>query len=187
MIKEKIKLILQEIDFVLKDLDQYQVDLLTREILKAKVIVVAGAGRMGMGAKGFAMRLGHLGKRAYTIGDSTLPAIQKGDLLIVCSGSGETQTIYDVAMLGKQNGARIALISSYIDHNKSKMAKIAHIVLVINAPSKIKQIEGFTSIQPMTTLNEQCLTIFFDALVLILMENMHQTHELMWQRHSILE
>lgn len=187
MIKQKTKIILKEINTVLKDIDQYQVNLLIVEILKARVIIVCGAGRVGMAAKGFAMRLGHLGKRAYTIGDSTLPSIKKGDLLIVCSGSGETQTIYDLAVLGKQNGGRVALISSYIDHNKSKMAKIANTVLVINAPSKLKQINGFMSIQPMTTLNEQCLIILFDALVLMLMEKLHQTHESMWERHSNLE
>ena len=41
--------------------------------------------------------------------------------------------------------------------------------------------------QPMTTLNEQSLSLFFDALVLKLMDKMNETHDTMWARHSNLE
>lgn len=179
--------ILKEIDYVLSQVDEYHVELLIQEIRKAKTIVLCGAGRVGMAAKGFAMRLGHLGLKAYMLGDATVPALKKGDLLIACSGSGETQTIYDLVVRSKESNARIALVSSYIDHNKSRMAKIADTVVVINAPSKTTKIEGFSSIQPMTTLNEQCLGIFFDSVVLMLMERLNETHETMWKRHSNLE
>jgi 6-phospho-3-hexuloisomerase len=187
MIKQHIKTILTEINHVLKDIEDYQVDLLTDEILSAKAIVIVGAGRVGMAGRGFSMRLGHLGFNAYAIGDSTVPKVKKGDLVVVCSGSGETQTIYDMAEIAKKNGARLALISSYIEHRKSRMAKIADTVLVINAPNKAAKIKGFSSVQPMTTLNEQCLTIFFDAFVLILMKKLKETHNTMWERHSVLE
>jgi len=187
MLKQKTKVILQEIDSVLKNVDDSQVQLLINEIKKSKTIITCGAGRVGLVARGFAMRLGHLGLRAYTVGDSTVPTIKKGDLLLVCSGSGETQTIYDLLVRGKENGARIVLVSSYIDHQKSRMAKASDVVVVINAPTKVKQINGFQSVQPMTTLNEQCLQIFFDSLVLILMEQMNETHTTMSRRHSILE
>jgi len=186
-IHDKVHLILTEIEYVLNEIDSYQVELFIKEILKAKKIVVCGAGRVGMVARGFAMRLGHLGLTAYTVGDSTVPSIGKKDLLIACSGSGETQTIYDLVIRAKETGTRIALVSSYIDHNKSRMARLADTVLVINAPSKTKKISGFTSGQPMTTLNEQALQIFFDALVLLFMEQMDESHETMWNRHSILE
>jgi len=179
--------ILSEIQYVLNQVDEYHVNLLIKEITSAKTIVVCGAGRVGMAARGFAMRLGHLGYKAYTVGDSTVPSIGKKDLLIACSGSGETQTVYDLVLRAKETGSRVALVSSYIDHNKSRMARIADTVLVINAPTKKKQINGFASVQPMTTLNEQCLQIFFDALVLLLMEEMGETHDTMWDRHSILE
>lgn len=187
MIKKKITRILQEIQKVLELVDDEHVDLALKEIITAKKIVLCGAGRMGMVAKAFATRLGHLGLSTYTIGDSTVPKIGKKDLLIVCSGSGETQTIFDIALSAKQHRARILLFSSYIDHNKSRIAKIADKVVVINAPSKIKQLQGFTSVQPMTTLYEQSLFIFFDALVLLLMEKLHKTEKDLWDRHSILE
>ncbi|MDO8657565.1 MAG: 6-phospho-3-hexuloisomerase [Candidatus Levybacteria bacterium] len=187
MIKNNVAIILKEINAVLKNVDEYQVDLAIKEILKARSIVLCGAGRMGLMTRAFAMRLGHLGLKAYFLGDSTVPAIGKKDLLIVCSGSGETQTIYDMALIGKKCGSRILLVTSYIDHYKSRIAKIADTVVVINAPSKTKKIKGLVSIQPMTTLYEQCLLIFLDALVLLLMKKSGQSFEDMFCRHSKLE
>jgi hypothetical protein len=39
----------------------------------------------------------------------------------------------------------------------------------------------------MTTLNEQSLGLFFDTVVLLLMEKMGESHDTMWARHSNLE
>lgn len=183
-IKSNIEKILQEISFVFSKIDEKRVEVLSEAIIKAPKIVLCGAGRVGMATRGFGMRLGHLGHNAYTLGDSTVPSIAKGDLFLVSSGSGETQTIYDLVVRAKENGATIALVTG---RSKSRMGKLADIIVVIRAPSKTKPLNGFTSIQPMTTLNEQSLGIFFDALVLCLMEKMSETDESMWARHSNLE
>lgn len=184
MIRKTIKEILQEINMVLSTIDQKEVKELINEILSAKKIITIGAGRMGLVARGFAMRLGHLGLQSYTTADTTIPAIGKADLLIVCSGSGETQAIYDLAVIGKKHGVRICLLTG---NPNSRISKLADIIVQIKAPSKVKSVEGFESIQPMTTLNEQCLMIFFDALVLGLMKELNETNETMWSRHSNLE
>lgn len=185
---EDIKLVLfsiiNEIWLVLGKVDDRQVEELVSQILKAKKIVAAGAGRVGMAIRGFGMRLGHFGFNSWTLGDSTVPGIAKGDLLIVASGSGETQTIYDIAKIAKDNGAGLALITG---NPESRMGKLADVIVQIKAPSKTKPIEGFKSIQPMTTLNEQCLGLFFDGVVLKIMQKTGQTHETMWGRHSNLE
>lgn len=184
MMKENIQTILGEIKAVLEPLDEDDVVVLRYEILKAKKIVVCGAGRVGMAIRGFGMRLGHLGLQAFTLGDSVVPGIGQGDLLLVASGSGETQTIFDLVEIAKKNGARIGLVTG---NPESRMGRLADVVVQIKAPSKTKAVEGLTSIQPMTTLNEQSLGIFFDALVLELMEKMNETHDTMWARHSNLE
>lgn len=184
MFSKKILIILKEMATVLSGVDEHQITAFLTEILKAQTIVVCGAGKVGLMARTFAMRLGHLGLKAYTLGDSTLPGIREGDLLLVCSGSGETQTIYDLAVIGKKNGARLALVTGNPD---SRIGRLADTVVKMQAPSKTKPVEGFISIQPMTTLNEQCLLIFFDALVLILMNKMGESHDTMWARHSNLE
>lgn len=184
MIQQNIERILDEIKMVLGVVNENEAVSLRDEILKANKIVVCGAGRVGMAIRGFGMRLGHLGLQAFTLGDSTVPGIGKGDLLLIASGSGETQTIYDLVEIGKKNGAKVGLVTG---NPESRMGKLADVVVQIKAPSKTKAVEGLASIQPMTTLNEQSLGIFFDALVLDLMEKMGETHDTMWARHSNLE
>lgn len=184
MIQPRVKQILGEIEKVLGSVSPEHVEVLLDELLEAKTIVAVGAGRVGMMTRSFAMRLGHFGLRAFMWGDATVPGIGAGDLLLVSSGSGETQTIYDLVAIAKKNGARIALITG---NPTSRMAQLADTVVQLSAPSKVKAVDGFTSIQPMTTLNEQCLLIFFDALVLLLMERLGETHETLWARHSNLE
>jgi 6-phospho-3-hexuloisomerase len=182
--KTKIEIILNEIKTVLTKVDDSQVDTLINEIGAANKIVVCGAGRVGMAIRGFGMRLGHLGLNAYTLGDSTVPGSGEGDLLIVASGSGETQTIFDLVMIASKNKARIAVITG---NPVSRIGKLGNTVIKITAPSKTKAVENFISVQPMTTLNEQCLGLFFDAVALKLMDKMGETHDTMWARHSNLE
>jgi 6-phospho-3-hexuloisomerase len=183
-IKQKIGLILGEIAQVLDMINQSEVDQLITEINMANKIVVCGAGRVGYAIRGFGMRLGHMGYKAYALGDTTVPSIAEGDLLIVASGSGETQTIFDLVSIAKKNRARIAAVTGNPD---SRIGKLGDTVLKIAAPSKTKAIEGFISVQPMTTLNEQCLGLLFDAIVLQLMDQTLETHDTMWNRHSNLE
>lgn len=183
-IQYKIQSVLQEVQTVLGKVDPGEVEKLIEELLRAKTIVVCGAGRVGMMTSCFGMRLGHLGLKAFTWGDSTVPGLGPDDLLLVSSGSGETQTVYHLVEVAKENNVRIALITGNPD---SRMGRLANTIVRIPAPSKVKSIEGFTSIQPMTTLNEQCLLLFFDSLALLLMERMGENHDTMWTRHSNLE
>lgn len=182
--QNKIDFVLNEIKTVLSKVDENEVDLFIKEILGAKKIVVCGAGRVGMAIRGFGMRLGHLGFTAFTLGDSTVPSIAESDLLIVASGSGETQTIFDLVSIAKKNNAKIAAVTG---NPESRIGKLANVVVKLEAPSKTKRVDGFVSIQPMTTLNEQCLGIFFDTVVLKMMETMGESHDTMWNRHSNLE
>jgi 6-phospho-3-hexuloisomerase len=184
MINSKIKIIIEEVEGVLNQVKHSQVEDLIAEILAAEKIVVCGAGRVGFAIRGFGMRLGHLGLTVYAVGDTTIPSIDSGDLLIVASGSGETQTIFDLVDIGKKNGCRVVSITGGSD---SRIARKSDAIVIVPAPSKTKPLEGRKSVQPMTTLNEQCLILFFDAVVLLLMDRMDETHETMWSRHSNLE
>ncbi len=137
-----------------------------------------------MAIRGFGMRLGHLGLRAYALGDTTLPSIREGDLLIAASRSGQTQTIADLVTIAKKNKARLALVTGT---SKSRMGKLADTTVLVQAPSRTSTVDGFATVQPMTTLSEQSFGIFFDALILVLMQRMGESHETMWARHSNLE
>ena len=184
MAKKQVEVILGEISKVLSKLDNNEVNKLTEAIRSANKVVLAGAGRVGLAVRGFAMRLGHLGLISHMLGDATVPSIAEEDLLLVASGSGETETIYQIVNLAKKNKARVALITG---NPESRMGKLADVIVKVSAPSKTKAIEGLVSVQPMTTLNEQSLSILLDAIVLRLMEDMNETHDTMWRRHSNLE
>ncbi|MCF7871718.1 SIS domain-containing protein [Candidatus Woesearchaeota archaeon] len=183
-INEKVNVIINEISHVFSHSDFSNISEFIDKILKSKKIVCIGAGRVGYATRGFAMRLKHLGLDSYMLGDSNVPNISENDLLLVSSGSGETQTIFDVVEIAKKNRAVVCLITG---NEESRMAKLADVVLLLKAPSKIKDVEGLISVQPMTSLNEQCLGLFFDAVVLLLMEKLNESHETMWERHSNLE
>ena len=176
--------ILGEISSVLKKINQDEIKDLIGLISNSKTIVTCGAGKVGMAIKGFSMRLGHFGYKSFHIGDTTLPSIGEGDLFIVASGSGETQTIYDLTKIAKSNNAIVFAITSNL---QSRIGLLSDALILLDAPSKTKKVDGFTSIQPMTTLNEQCLTILFDSIVLNMMDATGETHDTMWNRHSNLE
>lgn len=184
MIHSNLQNILKEIEIVVSKVDQAECDSMITSILNSEKIVWVWAWKVGMATKWFIMRLWHFGHNAWFLGDTTVPHVWKWDLLLVVSGSGETQTIYDLLVIGKNNWATIALVTGNPD---SRMGKLADIILKVTAPSKTKEVDGFKSIQPMTTLNEQSLQILFDALVLEIMEKSGETHDTMWARHSNLE
>ena len=65
-------------------------------MLNAKRVYVAGAGRSGIIARAFALRLLHLGYDVYVVGETITPALKPGDMLVVFSGSGETHSIASI-------------------------------------------------------------------------------------------
>ena len=82
-----------EIREVLKGADPAQTEKLESEVLKAKKILVGGAGRSLLSMKFFAMRLMQFGFPTYLVGEVCTPSIREGDLLILGSISGSTPVI----------------------------------------------------------------------------------------------
>jgi 6-phospho-3-hexuloisomerase len=176
--------VLSAIRNVLKSIDDYDVRRHIDSIRKANRIVVHGAGRMGIMSSTFAMRLAQLWFNSHVLGDATTPGIGEGDLLILSSGSGETQTVYDVAAIAQKTGATIALITA---RPESRMGRLANLIVKFSVPTKIDAASGPSSIQPMTTVSDQSLLILFDIVVIILMEETPQVSEDLWKRHRNLE
>ena len=176
--------VLAEIRTVLESADDASMARLVEAVLQANRIVVHGAGRVGIVCSAFAMRLAQMGFRSHMLGEPTTPAIGGGDILLLCSGSGETQTVYQVALLAKQHGARIVLITA---RPESRIGRLADVVVPLSAPTKLGSSQGPPSIQPMTTVAEQSLMIFLDMVVLLLMRATQQTSEDLWRRHRNLE
>lgn len=60
-------------------------------------LFVIGAGRSGLVGRAFAMRMMQLGLNAFVVGETTTPALEKGDLLMTISRSGRTRTVLETA------------------------------------------------------------------------------------------
>jgi len=148
---------------------------LVSSISNCRRIFVAGCGRSGLMAKAFAMRLVHLGRQAYVVGDATTPAFGAGDLLVVCSGRGGNKTLCRFAQEAKNAGGRCAAVTASPD---SPLAQLAETIVVFPAKES-KQFGG--------SRFEQSLLIFFDALVIILADAAGTTYEEMAARHANIE
>ncbi|MBU3935620.1 SIS domain-containing protein [Patescibacteria group bacterium] len=184
MIKKYLKQIITELTQASDLFANINISKLQKNIISSNHIVCCGAGRMGYASRAFSMRLSHLGFKSFYFEDTNVPHLSTKDILIIASGSGQTKTMLNLAQIAKKNKVKIALITC---NSKSLIAKIANIVIKIDTPSKTDKHPRITSIQPMTTLTEQFLFIFYDALVLSLMNKLHLSSTDLSTRHSNLE
>lgn len=192
--KDSINAILNNIENAVDYLDEDTVEDFENEILKSENIFVTGAGRSGLAAKAFAMRLMHLGLSAYVVGETISPAIHKNDCIIAISGSGETNTIVSAAKIAKSRGSRVLAVTSYPD---STLGQLTDSYLLVKGRTKQevddenymkRQIHGnYTSLTPLGTAFELTTLVFLDAIVSELMEKMQQTENDLINRHAVLE
>ena len=182
--QEKAFTVLDELGKVFKKINEKEVDDFTEAIIKAKRVFVVGAGREGISSRAFAMRLMHLGKEAHWVWDDTCPNVEKGDLLIANSGSGEVISVYNVAKLAKEAGASVITVTANPDGRVAKLSEVVvHLPAEVWGPGK----DTVSSIQPMGCLFEQSLLILHDLMVLILMEKMGVSASQMAKRHRNVE
>ncbi len=159
-----------------------QVESLIRRILSANKIYVAGAGRSRLMLQAFAMRLMHLGFRAYVVGEIATPAVEPGDLVIMGTGSGETESLVVMARKVKKLGVELAVITIYPD---SRVGSQADLVLQINGKSG-KVATTNTSVQPGGNLFEQSMLILLDCSIISIAE-MGNIDTSKFKRHANLE
>ena len=89
--------ITKELEATLGSIKEEQTVQLVDCIQQAKRIFIAGRGRSGLMVNCFAMRLMHMGKKVFVVGEIVTPSIEKGDLLLIASGSGETGSLVSMA------------------------------------------------------------------------------------------
>ena len=194
IMKTSIKAILDNIVTAEEYLDEKAIDEFENIIIGAKNIFVTGAGRSGLAAKAFAMRLMHLGLSAYVVGETISPAIYADDCIIAISGSGETNTIVSAAKIAKNRGSKVLALTSYPESTLGQLAD-AYILVKGRTKKEVddenymqRQIHGnYTSLTPLGTAFELTTLVFLDAIVSELMEKMHQTESDLKARHTVLE
>lgn len=171
-----MKRIFEEINQIHATLSQNAVPLLCGEIQKCEGSIVGlGAGRMGYSLQAFMMRLSHLGYNSYMIGDTTIPRIGPGDMVIVNSSSGETPSVILLANIARDHGAKIIGITS---GKKSTLSKICDVNIFY---------DEITSVQLMKTIYEQFTYLFFDLCARELSKNSKLSIAEIEKNHSILE
>jgi len=194
-VQEMMRLMASKIGMISFALSDDEIEKFIGEIMKAQRIYVMGAGRSGLVAKAFAMRLMHLGFQAYVVGETITPALRQGDLMVVFSGSGRTKTVADIAETAKEIGARISLITS---NEYSRIGKIADTVVIIEhqrddvkddaAEFEIRQMLGdHKSFAPLGTLFETAAMVFADAIISRLMEITKCDEKTLEGRHTNIE
>ncbi len=178
--------ILSELTSFLQYLDEEPFTSLLPLLMNANHIFTAGAGRSGVAIRAFSNRLMHLGFSVSVVGEMSAPHTHDNDLLLIGSGSGETESLIALAKKAKKNGVKLALFTM---DSTSTIAQLADIVLILPGVSPKLRCNGqnLTSIQPMGSAFEQLLFLTFDGIILELMEKMHETSDTMFKRHANLE
>jgi 6-phospho-3-hexuloisomerase len=194
-VQDVMKLMASKIRAIANTISDEDVENFIEKLLKAKRIYVMGAGRSGLVAKAFAMRLMHLGMQAFVVGETITPALNEGDIMVVFSGSGRTRTVADIAETAKEIGAKICLITSNAD---SRIGRISDCIVIIENQRdevgndeiefEIRQMMGdHKSFAPLGTLFETTSMIFADAVISMLMEITKTDENALKNRHTNIE
>lgn len=178
------KKITDEIATTLNGISEEQVDQLIKAIGGAERVFFVGVGRVLLSLEAIAKRLAHIGIDTVVVGQITEPAITEKDLLIVGSGSGESAFPLAIAKKAKSFDAKVAHIGS---NPNSTMKEYADIFVRIPVQTKLNLDGEIPSIQPMTSLFEQCLLLLGDSIVLTLIEEREIDMHGLWRFHANLE
>jgi 6-phospho-3-hexuloisomerase len=130
-----------------------------------------------------AMRLMHLGRTVFVVGDTTTPAIERGDLLLTATGSGTTTGIVRAATTAHELGAAVATITTAPG---SPVAELSSVVVTVPAAGKLDR-SGAASAQYAGSLFEQTVVLLGDALFHTLWQRSSLSADELWPRHSNLE
>lgn len=177
--------ILQEHLLVFQQQNVDEIQELMSEIIVSKRIFVMGVGREGIAARGFAMRLMHLGKDVHWIWDDTTPGMSDGDLFIAVNGSGQIGHIHYVVQQAKTTGAKTVVITGAPNQKTPMIADSSVFV-----PAEVyngTDSRCVESIQPMGNLFEQHLFMLFDIIVILMEKELGLSHAQMEKRHRNVE
>jgi len=193
MIHTRMEKLTQKIEEQLRAIDQKSIDQFVESLMNTKRIFIVGAGRSGLVAKAFGMRLMHLGFTVYVVGEVITPAINKDDLLVIVSGSGQTLSPIVAARIAKEKGVKIVSITS---NPESNIGKISEVVVQIKGrhPEDAKrdyearQLTGnHEPLTPLGTLFELSTMVFLDSIIDELMLRYQKSEAELKKLHADLE
>lgn len=164
-LKKTVKTIVGELETVLDEVNYKECTELIYTLLEAhksdRRIFCAAAGRSLLMIKAFAMRLMHLGFHTFVVGEINTPALTGDDILLIGSGSGETETLKMMSIKAKKIRSQVILFTGNRD---SGIAVNADHVITIPI-GRIKK-----EVQPSGSIFEQSMFLLLDSLVLELID-----------------
>ena len=149
---------------------------LAEMLSKVKRIFVIGAGRSGLVAKSFGMRLMHAGLQSFIPGETITPAIHKEDLLVAISCTGETGYTKYLAKRAKELGGRIIAFTA---KKNSSLAKLADKTFIIPAKGENIVLKAATF--------EHTTSICLDAVFNVIKDQLKIDIETYKKTHANLE
>lgn len=189
-----MRLIVDQLNDVINRLDNEAIKGMLQKTLDAERIFLMGAGRSGLVAKAFAMRLMHLGFTVYVVGETTTPAVQEKDVVIAISGSGETRSIANLGKIVKDIGSTLITVTS---KKESTLGRISDIAVVL--PSKTKNdldaggylernMRGdYKNLPPLGTAFEITSLVFLDSVIAQLITLTGASEAELKSRHTNIE
>ena len=196
--RSAMKAIAANVQTIADEIDYVEVNSLISDLVSAhqnkKRVFVMGAGRSGLAAKAFAMRLMHLGLNVYVVGETVTPAVEADDLLIVISGSGETKSMNEMGALAKAKGTRLDSVTS---NKESTLGTISDTAVIVKGRTKVsasgmdfmeRQVIGsHTSFAPLGTMFEISTMVFLDGVIAALMGVTKKSEDDLKKKHATLE
>jgi len=168
--------LLTRIEEVMERVDWESFMQLGQMLPRARRTFVTGAGRSGLVAKSFGMRLMHAGLPAFVPGETVTPAAGKGDLLVAVSCTGETGYTTYLAGRARDLGAEVAVVTS---EASSTLADLADRVIIIPATAEDIVIRA--------AVFEHAASLCLDAVFNVLADKFKLDLDAYRQRHANLE
>ena len=178
--QENQRLIVSKISKILDATNDTYAEEITTMLDKSKRIFISGAGRSKLVGNFLGMRLMHSGYDVSMVGEIVTPSIKEGDLLIIISGSGETEQLIAFTNKAKSVGAKIVLICS---KSQSTIGDMADGVFQIGNDSSYSAVKGM----PMGTVFELSTLCFLESVVSHLIWEKEIPEEKMRERHANME
>jgi 6-phospho-3-hexuloisomerase len=177
--------VLREIGALLERLRPEELSHFADRLAAAPRVMAFASGRSGFLLRPFIMRLNHLGRSAFFVGDASTPPVAAGDLFLVVSGSGSTGTTLGAAMEAAKLGATVAAI---VGSRVSPLGQLAEVLLELPAPHKRGVAAGgLSSAQTAGSLFEQTAFVLLEGIVLRLFNDSGADREQALARHANLE
>lgn len=149
-------------------------------------IFLAGAGRSGFVAKSFAMRLMHLGFYVYVFNESILPSVRDGDIIIIISKSGKSNSITQIVEDSQMDDVKLLTVCGDAQSDLAQKADAKIIIESLKQKSVSLDDEKSLELILMGSGFEISALVLLDALVTQLMAKLNLCEQDLKDYHDVL-